>query len=556
MTSLLAPLRVEARYTRSVHLQRDFAARTSMAGYQVTPLVIQTIERIMAGLEPGATSRAFSIIGPYGAGKSAFGVFLARFLKSSDSGRRKLVSEHAAQELSYRPSIYKGRTLLPILVSGNNSTLRTAVLRAAQAAIYNEIKASPEGSILLADLAAAADDPEIDPQQVADLLERTADLAGENKSYSGALLLIDELGQFLDYAARHDQRDLFVLQTLAEMATRSKQASFLFVTILHQPFDRYVGTAGATKRAEWRKVQGRFIDLPFLEPDTQILRMVGRALCPSDDRYSQERSKWAAQVAQSADKLGLRPTDIPFDEWQRLLAQSYPLHPTVLVALPPLFRQIAQNERSLFAFLTAQEPGSLSEFLLTVHSADGHLPIYRLPHLYAYVEATLGASLFGRARGRRWAEVAAMRELLPDVSALASDLLITIGFLGALGQQRGLRASREHLAFALCDEPGNDDISGTLTTLLHKRLIAFRKYRESHVLWEGSDLDLDSLVDAARRIIRDQTSLVRLLQQQATAIPIVANRHSYITGSLRHFVTLFCDAAELPDHTSAPTDSD
>lgn len=59
MTTLLAPLRIEARYTRSVHLQRDFGSRASLAGYQVTPLVIQTIERIMAGLEPEATGRAW-----------------------------------------------------------------------------------------------------------------------------------------------------------------------------------------------------------------------------------------------------------------------------------------------------------------------------------------------------------------------------------------------------------------------------------------------------------------------------------------------------------------
>ncbi|MBX0330215.1 hypothetical protein K2Z83_21325 [Oscillochloris sp. ZM17-4] len=116
MTTL--PLRVEARYTRSVHLQRDFAGRANLDGYQITPLVIQTVERIMAGLEPEATGRAFTLIGPYGAGKSAFGVFLARFLSLSEQSRKALVQEHAAQELPQRP-IYRARTLLPILVSGS-----------------------------------------------------------------------------------------------------------------------------------------------------------------------------------------------------------------------------------------------------------------------------------------------------------------------------------------------------------------------------------------------------------------------------------------------------
>ena len=425
MTTMLAPLCVDPRYTRSVHLQHDFGSRTSLSGYQVTPLVIETIARMMAALEPEATNRAFTIIGPYGAGKSAFGVFLAKFLSSLEKARLTLMQSHSAQDLPQRP-IYKGRSLLPILVSGNNSSLRIALLRAAQSAILLSPKLTAIAGALLADLTAAVADPEVDPQLVTDLIERTSDIASEGKT-SGALLVIDELGQFLDYAARHDQRDLFVLQTLAEMAARSRKSVFLFVTILHQSFDRYIGTAGATKRAEWRKVQGRFIDLPFLEPDSQILRMVGRALCPVDDPYAAQRAAWAAQVAPQADTLGLRPADIAADVWPQLVAQAYPLHPTVLIALPTLFRQLAQNERSLFAFLTAHEPWSLPEFLRTApQHTDGTLAIYQLPQLYAYVEATLGPSLFGRAQGRRWAEVAAMREHLPDLAPLAVDILSLI----------------------------------------------------------------------------------------------------------------------------------
>jgi len=73
-------LALPVRYTRSIHLVRDFANdRIGVRDYQATPLVLQTTERILEGLTPDGTARAFSIIGPYGAGKSAFGVFLAHY---------------------------------------------------------------------------------------------------------------------------------------------------------------------------------------------------------------------------------------------------------------------------------------------------------------------------------------------------------------------------------------------------------------------------------------------------------------------------------------------
>lgn len=553
MTTPPAPLQLEARYRRSVHLERDFAQRANLEGYQVTPLVLQTIERMLAALKRDATSRAFSLIGPYGSGKSAFGLFLAHFLRSK-SNRRKLLQEHAIAGLPQRP-ISGERSLLPVLLSGNNSPLRIALLRALYTTLNEQSpRLRTETAALLAELDAAVTAPELDPQLVAELYERAAEVVYKHSDYSGIVLIVDELGQFLDYAARQDQRDLFVLQTMAEMAARTQQASFLIVTILHQAFDRYVASAGLATRAEWRKVQGRFIDLPFLEPDSQLLRMVGQALAAAahaDD--ATQRDAWAAQLAPHTAALGLRPADLPPVEWHQLLAQTFPLHPSVLVILPTLFRQLAQNERSLFAFLSAQEPGSLPDFLRNApHSPAAAPPLYRLPQLYAYVEATLGPSLFGRTRGRRWAEVAAMREQLLDLPALAADLLTTIGTLGALG----LRAGPAQLAFALRDQPEQHEVAAALALLLEKRLIAYRKYRASYVLWEGSDFDLDGLLASARQIIADQTSLVRLLQQQAAPTPLLAYRHSYRTGSLRHFSARFCDAHDLPNQQPNLSDAD
>src|SRR4051794_18869055 len=116
-------LSIPVRYTRSIHILRDFTNdQIGVRDYQVTPLVLQTTERIMAGLQQDATARAFSLIGPYGSGKSAFGVFLAHYLKSSPPIRRRLVAEHSAEEVPDRP-VYDGPMLLPVLVSGNNESL-------------------------------------------------------------------------------------------------------------------------------------------------------------------------------------------------------------------------------------------------------------------------------------------------------------------------------------------------------------------------------------------------------------------------------------------------
>lgn len=535
-------LPVAARYLRSVHLQRDFAAdEVGVHGYQVTPLVAQTTERIVEGLAPDATARAFSLIGPYGAGKSAYGVFLAHYLRSSPAMRQQMLAEHGLVGAS--AAITHGPMLLPVLVSGNNDSLRRAVLLVLHRALRS-IKPLRDKRLRLPQVIAEASAvTDLDPQYVAQLVAEACTLVAERTAFRGLTVIIDELGQFLDYAARHDdERDLFVLQTLAEMAARSGATPCMLITILHQSFDRYTATAGAARRTEWTKVQGRYIDLPFQEPPVQMLRMVGSALTPErNDPFASARWEWAARIAPASATL--RPVELSEEAWQRLVARAYPLHPTVLVALPLLFRQLAQNERSLFAFLTSHEPWSVQDVLRSAPADQP--PIYRLPHLYAYVHATLGASLFARARGQRWAELAEARAQLASDDPLLLDVLTTIGTLGALGQTRELKANTAQITLALRDQLEDVEIERAVEELQARKHITYRQHRGSFVIWEGSDLDIDGMVHTARREIDGRVELVRLLQQHADTMPLVARRHSYQTGAVRYFAVRYIDAADL-----------
>ncbi|NJO84749.1 MAG: glycosyltransferase family 4 protein [Blastochloris sp.] len=369
------------RYVRSVHLQRDFAnERLGVRDYQVTPLVIQTTERIVAGLSPGSTARAFSLIGPYGSGKSAYGVFLAHYLQGNAISRQRLLQAHAVTGAPEGVT-HDAPMLLPLLISGNNASLRLALIQAMQRLCETHQPLRDKKLRVPKMIAAEVENTNIDPQRVANLLAELNAMVVDRMSFKGLLVVIDELGQFLDYAARQgDERELFTLQTLAEMAARSGDTPCVVLTILHQSFDRYTVTAGAGRRTEWAKVQGRYVDLPFQEPPIQMLRMVSGALASqTNDLPVNERQQWLEKVTPASDQV--RPADVGAEEWRQLIARAYPLHPTVLVALPQLFRQLAQNERSLFAFLTSREPWSVQDFLLSAPADDNTSRVYRLPHL-------------------------------------------------------------------------------------------------------------------------------------------------------------------------------
>jgi hypothetical protein len=541
-----------------VHLQRDFTTiQSSLVGYQVTPLVIHTMERIVDALRSTPHSRAFSIIGPYGAGKSAFALFLSHYMSISPAQRRSLLAtSNPAEEIV--ATLADAPIMLPVLISGNNSSLRQSLLHSLHLSLAGNIE-DATSSPLMEKLDACITQGDVDPQTVADLVEEASHFVAARSSFAGVMMVIDELGQHLNYAAhQQSDRDLYVLQTLAEMTARSSDVPCLIITILHQAFDRYVGMAGVGQRTEWAKVQGRFVDIPFLEPEIQLLRMVGRALCPQPqaDPYAAQREAWANRVGPITENLELRPGTVDEQEWFQLVAQTYPLHPTVLVALPLLFRQLAQNERSLFAFLTSYEPWSLQDYVAAGQPDSTTLPIYRLPHLYAYVEATLGPGLFARARGRRWAELAEACTLANNMGPIAQETLKVIGTLNALGQNRALRASEQCVSFALRDAPDAPQIQAAIEQLRTHQHVMYRAHRDSFVLWEGSDLDIERMVQIARHHEGDRLQVATLLQQYADVLPKVARKHSYGTGSVRQFAVRFVSIHDLPAVLDRSPESD
>ncbi len=544
---MLDVISISSRFTRSVHIHHDFRdLRHRLDGYVVTPLVQQTTIRILRGLHPENRERAFSIIGPFGAGKSAFALFLAHFLQRDVRSRHLLLSSLHADRNAFPVDV---PSLLAVTVPGNNTSLRYAIVQAL-------VDALKRSRIRIPETIRQAGKEALDPVKTAELVEQTAHYLKEQSQFEGIVLIIDELGQYLDYAARYDdERDLFVLQTLAETAARSGETPVLVITILHQAFEHYTTYAGPRRRLEWAKVQGRFVDLVFQEPTSQMVRLIAAALRPKGvDRLMSQRQQWAARIAPMTEELGLRPIEISDTEWQQIITDCFPLHPMALLALPGIVRQLAQNERSLFAFLSSDEPWSLRDVLAQAH--EDTIPIYRLTHLFLYIETNLGAGLYTRGRGRRWAELVEARTALSSRDPVCLDTLTVIGVLGALERAAGMRACQTHIAFALTDNPTDLVIARALDTLQTHKHIVYRRYRDSFVLWEGSDLDLETLTQNVRHSLTERYTLCELLHRYTDTTPRIARQHSYRTGATRVFGTRYIDVSQLTPSLPLTTEYD
>ena len=552
---------VATRFHRSVHLERDFYTKDALDGYVLTITARETLGRVIAPLKNESTSKAWSLTGPYGSGKSAFALFTAKLLGDSEleTTQKALgLLERGDESLWHQfigLDLQEGKGFCPVLISGERSPITLALLRGLKRGL-TAFSDSPVGSSaipraslrsLLLDiqkrLNAAENGTLLHASEITDLFESATHQIG-TEGGTGLLLIVDELGKFLEYAAQNPEHgDLFVLQSLAEFAARTNQTPLLMLTILHQAFEQYAQRLATSQREEWAKVQGRFEDVAFVEPTEQVLRLIGDAIeCTS----AIEKPNLSVAV-----DLELKPRQLDKGEFMPLLENCLPLHPTVALIASSLFRKFAQNERSLFALLNSSEPHGLQDFLSN-QTYDGRiLPTFTLSNLYDYIHTALGSSLYTSRDGSKWAEIESAIERLPDPSPMTVKLIKTIGLLGIVGEGSvNLKASKALLRYALddgaetfqneVDEPV-ESFERALAMLEQRSIAIYRRYNDAYALWEGSDIDIEGrLREAAAHLdpnLRLPTALSTLMQPQS----LIARRHLFVTGTLRHFAVRYTD---------------
>jgi hypothetical protein len=266
---------------------------------------------------------------------------------------------------------------------------------------------------------------------------------------------------------------------LSEATKGGSDHSIILLTILHQAFDNYIERLGPMRQEEWMKIHGRFEDVTFLEPTDQILRLVSQAIRSKHDMFPPTGLK-LCQRATDMGLLGLTQGE----GMSEVLTGCLPLHPTVSLVIGHLFRRIAQNERSLFAFLTSAEPFGFQDFLAQTEWNDKSPQLYQLDRLYDYAVSSLGASLYHQSTGRKWLEIENVLNRMSDAKPLEVRLVKAIGLLQAIGEFGNIKSSVKLLTFAF-DNEKRADVENALERLKSASLIIYRRFSNAFALWKG-----------------------------------------------------------------------
>jgi hypothetical protein len=537
---------IRNRFLRSAHLERDFVDPSALSSYVVTDFTRTCLKRMAGGLKSRSGQRAWRMTGDYGSGKSSFALLLAHCF----AGQTKTLPSNLRQLLELEGV---GRQkFLPVLVTCNRQPLGVSILRSLHGAVSQIYDRGIRSKVAI-EVQRLIDSPNGPSEDhVFELiLEINSRLISDSKA-KGVLLILDELGKFLEFASLHPERqDVFLLQRLAEAASRSGDKPLFVVCLLHQGFNAYASHLNQVAQREWEKVAGRFEEILFNQPIEQIAHLIAAALNVATAEIPRTDHQEIKEAIANIVRLGWYGAADP-KRLSDVALRLYPLHPTVLPVLIRAFRRFGQNERSLFSFLLSNEPFGLQAFS---RATLGQVDCYRLHNLYDYVRTNFGHRLSAQSYRSHWSLIESVVDSFATEDEEQIRVLKTVGILNLLNDT-DLLPTEESLICALSgsNKAAQSKIRSTVAALQEsKRVLYSRGHARGFCLWPYTSVDLEKAYEDACRVTDTPQHVAGLIKEYLSTRPVVARRHYIETGNLRHFEVRYVVVGELttvePDST-------
>ncbi len=483
-----------ANYSPSVNIIRD---SDHDLGYIPTPNGERIAQRIAADLSGGLHS--FTLIGSYGTGKSSF---LWAWAQTA-LGKRRF----------FDVGLGEGTKVEVLNMIGEFRSVSQYF------ADFLDIEAS--GGMNLT-------------QRIfSEIYNRYHDLGKVNRLL---VLMIDEFGKFLEFAAQHEpEKELYFLQQLAEFVNNSDH-NILLITTLHQNFDAYASRLNELQRNEWTKVKGRFNEIPFNEQVELLLDLAGKRLSQSDEwGVAPKNLPEIAHLA--ADSNAFK---ISKDKASDLAQSLFPLDLSAASVLTLALQKYGQNERSLFTFLESSDYIGLRGYDRRQN------PFFNLANVYDYLVFNLHSSLHSVINADRaaWSVIAASLERIEN--EIGEDAMDCFKFLKTIGMFNlfavaGSKLDRDFLLHYAQQCLGIGNPKAILKTLEDRKIILYRKYAHRFVPFEGTDIDIQHELYLAKDSVGDLSDLSTLLNKYFRFQPVFAKQYYFRNGTPRLFEFVISD---------------
>ena len=525
---------VATGFQYSVNIGYDLNDDIKLKSFIPTQSALRLLEEILLSTAASSSERARILIGAYGKGKSHIVLTILSILLKKDLS----LFEKLLPKLSENPRLFQivqnyydsDNKILPVVIAGSSTSLTQAFLLALQRVLSENdlLDVMPETNYRAAisvierwqenfpdtyrQLESVLDEPvpemitklknfdisayetfeRIYPSltagsifnpflgfDVVELYESVAKSLRE-KGYTGLYVVYDEFSKYLEAnITEASVSDTKMLQDFAEKCNRSGVLQLHLMLICHKEVSNYIDKLPKQKVDGWRGVSERFKHIHLNNNFSQTYEIIASVI-------QKESTLWDAfQANHNGDfqNVNQRYRSHPIfsgneAELRLAILGCYPLHPVSTFILPRLSERVAQNERTLFTFLSSEGALTLRGFLEQYH--DDTFTFITPDAIYDYFEPLFKKEVYGGDIHENYVLTSAIVSRLPE-NSLESKIVKTIALIYTLQQFERLKPTKDEIVGIFSASYGAAKVMVAIDKLIEEEFVVYLK-RSNHYL--------------------------------------------------------------------------
>lgn len=538
---------VASGFQYSVNIGYDLGSDNKLKSFIPTKSALSLLEDILLSVNPTSSDRARVLIGAYGKGKSHIVLTILSILMKRDL----TLFEKLMPKIEENPRLYQliqnyyesENKILPVVISGSNTSLTQAFLLSLQRTLseHDLLSAMPETNYKAAisvikrwqkdfpetfekflngiddpvevfidrlgnyDVAAYGAFEQVYPSLTAgsafnpflgfDVVELYESVAKslKSKGYTGLYVVYDEFSKFLEAnIVDASVSDTKMLQDFAEKCCRSGSLQLHLMLISHKEISNYIDKLPKEKTDGWRGVSERFKHIHMNNNISQTYEIISSVIQHKEPIWGTFCDEHARDFEALFSRYQKHQMFMDAQgEIETAIRGCFPLHPVSTFILPRLSERVAQNERTLFTFLSAEGTATLAVFL---DEYEDNFTLVTPDLIYDYFEPLLKKEVYAGDIHDTFVLTSTILNQIPE-DTLGSKIIKTISLIYILGQFERLNPTKEQIIGIYSGTYELSEIEQAISDLIEKEFVIYIKRSNDYLrLKQTSGVDIQQKI--------------------------------------------------------------
>lgn len=598
-------IKVASGFQYSVNIGFDLNSDEKLKNFIPTKSALMLLEEILLSTFPNSTDRARVLIGAYGKGKSHIVLtILAMLMKKNLNLFEKLMPK-----LKENPKLYQcvlnyyesPDKILPVVITGSNISVPQAFLLALQKtlAMNDMLDVMPETNFRAAckvikrwekeypltykEFQKKIDIPiskfinqledfdtiayekferiypsltagsEFNPFLGFDVIDLyDAAVKGiKSKGYTGIYVVYDEFSKFLEAnISEASISDTKMLQDFAEKCNRSGNQQLHVMLISHKEIANYIDKLPKQKVDGWRGVSERFTHIHLNNNFTQTYEIIASVINKDNNlwyAFTGTNKALFDNIVKLYEKHNIF-SEMGIEAIGKTIYDCYPLHPVSTFVLPRLSERVAQNERTLFTFLSAKGISTLATYL--ENCDQGKFSLITPDCIYDYFEPLLKKEVYSSDLHDKYILTNAILDNL-EKESLESKIVKTISVIYILEQFEKLLPTKAEILNIYINEYGKEKVNCALENLINKELVVYLKQSNGFLrLKRSSGVNVQEKISDYVAINSNRISTKEILNGSNFDNYMYPSKYNDEKEMTRYFAFEFIDSKEVREDTN------